>query len=163
MVQAGERAPGFTLPMAGGGAYNDIEQFSLSEALGAGPVVLAFVPAAFTSACTEELCRFRDAIARFDDLDARVYGLSVDLPFSQNTWIQEQDLAFPMLSDWNHEVIHRYDAVLEEMYGTLEVARRSVFVVDAGGTVTFRRDYTTADPDIDIGEIERAVTTAASS
>ena len=83
MVQVGEAAPDFTVPMAGGDAYNDL--VTLSEALAAGPVVLAFVPAAFTSACTDELCTFRDSMARFRGLDARVYGLSVDLPFSQKT------------------------------------------------------------------------------
>jgi peroxiredoxin len=161
MVEVGERAPAFTVPMAGGGAYNDIEEFTLPEALGGGPVVLAFVPAAFTSACTEQLCSFRDAIARFEALDARVYGLSVDLPFSLNTWMREQDITFPMLSDWDHEVIHLYDAVLDDMYGSIEVARRCVFVVDAGGTVTFRRDYRTADPEVDLAEIEAAVAAAA--
>jgi peroxiredoxin len=85
MVQVGEAAPDFTVPMADGDAYNDLEPFTLSEALAAGPVVLAFVPAAFTSACTDELCTFRDSMARFRGLDARVYGLSVDLPFSQKT------------------------------------------------------------------------------
>jgi len=161
MVEVGEKAPDFTLPMAGGEAYNDTEEFTLSEALADGPVVLAFVPAAFTSACTEELCTFRDSMARFTSLDAQVYALSVDLPFSQNTWIREQDLAFPMLSDWNHEVIHAYDAVLADTYGSLEVARRSVFVVNTGGTVTFREEYDTSNPDIGMDEIEAAVAAAA--
>ena len=157
MVDVGDTAPDFTLPLAGGEAYNDIGEFTLSEALTEGPVVLAFVPAAFTSACTEELCTFRDAMARFNDLDAQVYALSVDLPFSQNTWMREQGLTFPMLSDWEHEVIHAYDAVLDDMYGVLEVARRTVFVVDTDGTVVFRRDYDTGDPDVDVAEIEAAV------
>jgi len=160
MVQVGEQAPEFTVPKAGGEAYNDLEPFTLSEALCDGPVVLAFVPAAFTSACTEELCTFRDAIARFDSLDARVYGLSVDLPFSQNIWIREQGLTFPMLSDWNHEVIHAYDAVLEDMYGSIEVAQRTVFVVDTGGTVVAREDYETSDPDVDVDAIAEAVAAA---
>jgi len=157
MVQSGDSAPDFTVPMAGGEAYNDLAQFTLSEALTDGPVVLAFVPAAFTSACTEELCSFRDSIARFRNLDAQVYGLSVDLPFAQNVWIREQGLTVPMLSDWDHEVIHAYDAVLPDMYGSIEVASRTVFVVDTDGTVTFRADYDTGDPDIDFEAIESAV------
>jgi peroxiredoxin len=160
MVEVGELAPDFTVPVAGGEAYNDVDEFTLSEALGDGPVVLAFVPAAFTSACTEELCAFRDSLARFEELDARVYGLSVDLPFALNTWMREQGITFPMLSDWDHEVIHSYDAVLDDMYGVVEVARRTVFVLDAAGTVRFRREYPTADPDIDIGEIADAVEAA---
>jgi peroxiredoxin len=138
MVQVGDSAPEFSVPMAGGETYNDLDSFTLSEALTEGPVVLAFVPAAFTSACTEELCSFRDSMARFRDLDARVYGLSVDLPFAQNIWIREQELTFPMLSDWDHEVIRAYDVVYPDMYGSIESAQRSVFVIDSDGMVTYR-------------------------
>ncbi|THE65976.1 peroxiredoxin [Salinadaptatus halalkaliphilus] len=138
MVEEGEPAPDFTVPLAGGDAYNDLEQFTLSDALGDGPIVLAFFPAAFTGGCTEEMCTFRDSMADFEALDAQVYGISVDLPFAQNVWMQEHDLQFPMLSDWDHEVIHQYDVVLEEMYGSIEAAERSVFVLDAEGTVAYR-------------------------
>ncbi|MFT4921581.1 MAG: hypothetical protein ACI8XM_000784 [Haloarculaceae archaeon] len=31
MVEVGESAPDFTVPKAGGAAYNDVEQFTLSE------------------------------------------------------------------------------------------------------------------------------------
>ena len=160
MIEVGDTAPDFTLPKAGGDAYNDVEPFTLSDALENGPVVLVFVPAAFTSACTEQLCTLRDSMTRFNDLDAAVYGLSVDLPFSQNTWIREQNLNFPMLSDWDHEVIHAYDAVLDDLYGSIEAARRTTFVVDTDGTVVFRRDYETSDPDVDVAEIEDAIAAA---
>lgn len=159
MVDVGDRAPEFTLPLAGGEAYNDIEEFTLSDALGDGPVVLAFVPAAFTSGCTEELCTFSDARGGFEDLDARVVGISVDLPFALNVWRREQDIGFPLLSDWNHEVIRAYDVVREGMYDTLEVARRSVFVLDADGTVTYRwiRDGDNPDFERKVAEVQEAV------
>ena len=138
MVETGDVAPDFTVPRAGGSAYDDVEPFSLSAALGDGPIVLAFYPAAFTSGCTEEMCTFRDSMDAFDDLDAKVYGISVDLPFAQNAWIREYDLNFPMLSDWNHELIYEYDVVYDSLYGTIEAAQRSVFVLDADGIVTYK-------------------------
>lgn len=138
MVEKGEQAPDFTVPKAGGTAYNDVESFTLSNALGPGPVVLAFFPAAFTGGCTAEMCAFRDSMTVFNDLDARVYGLSVDLPFAQNVWMQEHDLTFPMLSDWNHDVIERYGVVRENMYGLFNVAKRSIFVLDSDGVVTYK-------------------------
>ncbi|MEF8820814.1 MAG: redoxin domain-containing protein [Halovenus sp.] len=138
MLDVGDTAPDFTVPIAGGEVYNDIEEFRLSEALGDGPVVLAFIPAAFTSSCTEEMCTFRDSIHRFDSFDAQVFGISVDLPPAQNVFIMEEDLTFPMLSDWDHEVIHDYGVVMPEMYGQFEVAKRSIFVLDAEGTITYR-------------------------
>ena len=163
MVREGETAPDFTVPKAGGDAYNDLEEFTLSDALDEGPTVLAFFPAAFTSGCTAEMCAFRDSMAAFEDLDAQVYGVSVDLPFAQNVWIDEHDLSFPLLSDWDHEVIDAYDVVLEDMYGSIEVAKRSVFVLDAEGTVTYRwvRDGENPEFEAFVEEVRDAVAAAA--
>ena len=163
MVDVGDDAPDFTVPKAGGEAYNDIEAFTLADHVDDGPTVLAFFPAAFTSGCTEEMCAFRDSMSAFDELDARVYGVSVDLPFSQNVWIREEELNFPMLSDWTHEVIHDYDVVLPDMYGMIEVAQRSVFVVDADGVVTYRWVRDGDNPDFEdlVSEVRDAVAEAA--
>jgi peroxiredoxin len=163
MVDVGDEAPDFTVPKAGGTAYNDVEAFTLADHVAEGPTVLAFFPAAFTSGCTEEMCAFRDSMSAFDELDARVYGVSVDLPFSQNVWMQQEGLNFPMLSDWNHEVVHAYDVVLEEMYGMIEVAQRSVFVVDADVVVTYRWVREGDNPDFGdlVSEVRDAVAEAA--
>jgi peroxiredoxin len=163
MVEVGDKAPDFTIPKAGGTAYNDVEQFTLSDALGGGPIVLAFVPAAFTQGCTAELCSFRDSLSAFEELDASVYGVSVDLPFAQNTWIQDLDLGFPMLSDWDHELIHAYDVVLPDMYDVVEVAERSVFVLDSDGVVTYTWVREGENPDFDelVDELHDAVAAAA--
>ncbi|MFC6835509.1 redoxin domain-containing protein [Halomarina ordinaria] len=163
MTNVGDEAPDFTVPKAGGEAYNDLEAFTLSEAVSEGPTVLAFYPAAFTSGCTAEMCAFRDSMGLFDDLDARVYGVSVDLPFAQNIWIRAENLNFPMLSDWTHEVIHAYDVVLDDMYGMIEVAQRSVFVVDTDGVVTYRWVRGDENPDFEelVGEVGDAVEEAA--
>lgn len=149
MVAEGELAPEFSLPMAQGRSYNDIEEFSLADALDEGPVVLAFVPAAFTSACTDELCTFTDALTAFEDLDAGVYGVSADLSFAQNVWMQRDGIDVPLLADQDREVIRAYDVVLEDMYGHFEVAHRSVFVVDQDGTVAYRWVKGEENPDFD--------------
>ena len=137
-VAVGDRAPDFTVPLAGGDAYNDVEEFTLSEALGDGPIVLAFFPAAFTSGCTTEMCTFRDELAGFEALDAKVYGISTDLPFAQNVFAEQNDLNFPLLSDYRDEIIHEYGVVLEGMYGVVDAAERAVFVLDGEGIVTYK-------------------------
>jgi len=151
MLDVGDTAPDFTVPIAGGEVYNDISEFTLSEAVGDGPIVLAFIPAAFTSNCTEEMCRFRDSIHRFNTFDAQVYGVSVDLPPAQNVFIMQEGLTFPMLSDWEHEVIHDYGVVVPEMYGQFEVAKRSIFVLDEEGTITYR--WVEDEGEIDFGAV----------
>lgn len=163
MPDVGDPAPDFTVPMAGGEAYNDLTPFSLSEHLSEDPIVLAFFPAAFTSGCTTEMCTFRDAMPAFDDLNARVYGVSVDLPFAQNIWIQHEELNFPMLSDWNHEVIHAYDVVYPDMYGSIEVAQRAVFVIDRDGIVQYRWVREGDNPDFEwlVEQVRAAVAVIA--
>lgn len=137
-VEVGDDAPRFSLPMAQGRAYNDIEEFSLAEALGDGPVVLAFFPAAFTSGCTDELCAFTADLGAFEELDAAVYGISVDLSFSQNEFIIKEELSVPLLSDHAREVTRAYDVVYPDMYDHFEVSRRAVFVLDDDGVVRHR-------------------------
>jgi peroxiredoxin len=138
MVSMGDTAPEFTVTAAGGEAYNDIDEVSLAAALKEGPVVLAFFPAAFSGGCTEEMCEFRDSIAAFKDVDAQIYGISVDLPFALNRFIEENDLPFPILSDFNQELIEAYGVVKPDMYGLKDVAQRSVFVIYEDGTVAYR-------------------------
>jgi peroxiredoxin len=149
MPEVGDPASEITLPMAGGDAYDDIEPFALSEALSDGPVVLAFFPAAFTGGCTEELCTFRDELASFESLDAGVYGISVDLPFALNVFSMEQDLTFPLLSDFDGETIEAYDVVLEGVHGLSGVAERSVFVVDTDGVIRYRWVREDGNPDFE--------------
>ena len=164
MVEVGTKAPDFTVPKAGGTAYDDLEEFRLSEAVGDGPIVLAFYPAAFTSGCTDEMCTFRDSMTEFNELDAQVYGVSVDLPFSQNIWIQEQNLNFPMLSDWEHDVIRDYDVVLESGDGMLELAERSIFVIDTDGEISYKWVRDGDNPEFDelIAKTRDAVADAVS-
>ena len=149
MVDVGDPAPDFTLPLASGESYNDMEPFTLSDAVGSGPIVLAFYPAAFTQHCTDEMCSVRDSMDALKQLDAQVYGISVDLPFSQNIWIEENGLNFPMLSDWDHKIIRDYDVVYEDMYGMVEAAQRSVFILDEAGTVAYKWLEEGDSPDFD--------------
>jgi len=165
MLDVGDTAPEFTLPVAGGEAYNDIGRFRLADALDDGPVVLAFFPAAFTSTCTAEMCTFRDSMHRFNDVDAAVYGVSVDLPPALNVWSMQEELNFPLLSDWDHEVIHEFGVVNPAMYGEFEAAERSIFVLDETGTITYRWVEHEDEVDFDavIDAVEKAVTEAASA
>ncbi|MFB6303724.1 MAG: redoxin domain-containing protein [Haloferacaceae archaeon] len=161
-VDEGDDAPRFSLPIAHGRAYNDIEPFELEEALGDGPVVLAFYPAAFTSGCTDEMRAFSSDADVFENLDADVYGISVDMSFAHNEFIVKEDLDVPMLSDHEHEVTHAYDVVQEDMYGHFEVSERSVFVLDSDGVVRHKWVRGEENPDFeefvdDLADVVREV------
>ena len=50
-------------------------------------VVLLFVPGAFTRVCTEELCTQSREIEAYEELDAVVYGITVDSAYCQAAWL----------------------------------------------------------------------------
>jgi peroxiredoxin len=131
-VNIGEKAPDFTLPDV------DMKPRSLHEFLGQ-KVVLAFFVGAFTSTCTIEVCTFRDAMARLTNLNAQIIGVSVNDPFSNKEFAQKNLLPYPILSDYNRQVIKRYGLEAPNFAG-LEgyvVAKRSVFILDRGGVIRY--------------------------
>ena len=130
-VDTGSIAPDFTL------TNQDRENVTLSQLRGR-PVVLVFFPAAFSSVCTKELCTFRDALKRFESVQAQVLGISVDTFFALKAFHDQQGLTFPLLSDFNKQVIRAYGAFNEDMIGLKGIAKRAVFVLDGGGVVRYR-------------------------
>ena len=130
-VDVGSKAPDFTL------TNQDREPVTLS-ALRGRPVVLAFFPAAFSSVCTKELCTFQDQLARLNQATARVFGISVDTFFTLKAFQADQKLTFPLLSDFNKQVIRDYGVFNEDMIGLKGIARRAVFVLDRDGVVRHR-------------------------
>ncbi len=130
-VDVGSKAPDFTL------TNQDRQSVALSEQRGK-PVVLAFFPAAFSSVCTKEMCTFRDSMARLGKAHAQVYGISVDTFFTLKAFQDHEKLTFPLLSDFNKQVIRDYGVFNEDMIGLKGIAKRGVFVIDKDGVVRYR-------------------------
>lgn len=103
-------------------------------------VVLAFFPGAFTGVCTTEMCQFRDRAQAFNDLNAQVYGISVDGPFAQKKWADDNNLNFPLLSDFNRQAITAYGVALPNLAGLqgYTVAQRAIFIIDPQGTIRYK-------------------------
>ena len=160
MVSKGDSAPDITAPMRT--PDGDIAEFTLSSALEDGPVVLAFFPGAFTSVCTGEMKTFRDRLDELTAAGASLYGVSIDSPFSLGEFAEQNDLTFPLIGDTNKKVIDAYDVVMDfDDLGISGVAKRSVFVVDDEGTITY--EWVSDDPGVepDYDEVEAAAADAA--
>jgi len=156
MVDLGDKAPDFTLP------DTDRKPRKLSEFVGK-KLVLAFFPGAFTSVCTKEMCAFRDSMTRLNELKAQVVGVSVNDPFSNKGFAERNMLNFPLLSDYNREVVRLYDVEFKDFAGLrgYSVAKRSVFLLDKNGVVRYR--WVSEDPGIEPNykEIEDALSQIA--
>ena len=131
-VDVGAKAPDFALP------NQDRESVRLSDKLKNGPVVLAFFPAAFSSVCQQEMCTFRDSMTDLNKSSAKVLGISTDTFFAQKAWADQQKLNFPLLSDYNKDVIRQYGVVNADMIGLKDISKRAVFVIDRDGVVRHR-------------------------
>ncbi|HEY7445130.1 MAG TPA: peroxiredoxin [Vicinamibacterales bacterium] len=150
-AEVGTKAPDFTLP------NQDREPVKLSDQTKSGPVVLAFFPAAFSGVCTKEMCTFRDTIGELNKMSAKILGISVDTFFSLKAWSDAQKLNFPLLSDFNKDVIAQYGVVNPDMIGLKGIAKRAVFVVDKTGTIRYREVLDDARNEPDYGKVRQAI------
>lgn len=135
MLDVGETAPDFTLPIIDGNA----RPFTLSAEIASGPHVVVFFPAAFTGTCSSELRSFNDRYDRFTDVGASVLGISVDSPLVLSEFHQREGFAFPLLSDFDREVVTAY-GVTEPFpnWDVDELAGRAVLVLDTDRRVRWR-------------------------
>ena len=151
-VEVGQEAPGFTL-------YDqDLNERSLADFKGKS-VVVAFFPGAFTGVCTTEMCALRDRADQFGSLNAQVLGISVDPPFSQKAWADANNLDFPVLSDFDRQVVTQYDVAFPNLGGLqgYTAANRAVFIVDKEGAVRYKWLAPSLAEEPDYEEIQTAL------
>lgn len=153
VVDVGNRAPDFTL------VNQDREPVTLRDELEKGPVVLSFMPGAFSGTCTKELCTLRDTLGGLPGVGATVLGITTDTFFALKAWHDQQRPGFALLSDYNKDVIRAYGVVNPDMIGLKDIAKRSVFVIDRSGIVRYREVLDDARNEPDYAKLNAAVAT----
>lgn len=130
-LKIGDKAPLFSL------INSDKQQINLVDYRGKN-VVLLFFPLAFTGVCTDELCTIRDEKSEYDDLDAVVFGISIDSPFVLEEFKKQQGYNIALLSDFNRDVSMAYDVLYDTFVLNMnKVSKRSAFVIDKEGEVKY--------------------------
>lgn len=129
-LEAGDKAPAFSLPDADG------KTVKLSDFKGR-KVIVYFYPAASTPGCTKQACAFRDNLAELNDAGIAVVGISPDKPEKLAKFRDAEKLSFPLLSDPDRTVLSAWGAFGEKkMYGkTVQGVIRSTFLVDEKGKI----------------------------
>lgn len=134
-LKVGDKAPDFTLPSFT--PSPDLTQVSLSNFKGKN-VVLLFFPQAFTGVCTDEMCSMNDNFNSYKGMNAEILGISVDGTFVQRAFAEKNGIKIPLLSDFNKEVIRKYDVVQPEFaHGQKETAQRAVYVIDKDSVIKY--------------------------
>tara|TARA_Y100000739_G_scaffold82885_1_gene70643 strand:+ start:441 stop:926 length:486 start_codon:yes stop_codon:yes gene_type:complete len=129
------------------------ENHNLTEILATGKsVILYFYPRDSTPGCTVQACDFRDSMARLNNSEMVVFGVSKDSAKSHDNFIEKQELNFPLLMD--------EDGSLHEAYGTWRMkmnygkeymgCARSTFVINSDGKLSFARYNVKAKGHVDM-------------
>ena len=124
-VQAGDKAPDFTLPSQSG------EPVRLRDRLGERAIVLYFYPKDNTPGCTAEACAFRDSHEAFSDAGAEVIGISSDSADKHAGFASKHRLPFTLLADQGGKVRKTYGVPAALGF----IPGRVTYVIDRTGTV----------------------------
>jgi thioredoxin-dependent peroxiredoxin len=129
-LEAGGKAPAFTLPRDGGGTV------SLADFAGR-KLVLYFYPRADTPGCTKEAMDFSALKSAFGRAGAEVLGVSADPVTAQDSFKKKHKLAIALASDEKHRMLDTYGVWQEKsMYGRkfLGVVR-TTFLIGPDGRI----------------------------
>jgi len=121
-ISAGEPAPDFTLK------DQDQNDWTLSEALEKGDVVLCFYPMDFSPVCSTEQKCATDELDNFASKGAQVVGISGDSFFTHKAWADSLGIKHPLLADMQRDVCRAYGVYFEP----LNVPGRGTVVVTKG-------------------------------
>lgn len=129
-IDAGSMAPGFSLPVPGGGSV------SLSDLRGR-KIVLYFYPKDDTSGCTREAIDFTRLKTAFEAADAAVIGVSPDSPASHERFRRKHGLDLLLASDEKRTALEAYSVWTEKsMYGRKYMGvERSTFLIGRDGRI----------------------------
>jgi thioredoxin-dependent peroxiredoxin len=122
--QVGQTAPDFTLPSQDG------SKISLHDFKGKW-VVLYFYPKDGTSGCTLEAHNFQRDIAKYQQANAVIVGVSVDSADSHKEFCAKQGLSFKLLADTEKNVSKAYDSLVP----VIHFSSRNTFLVDPNGKI----------------------------
>src|SRR3954452_12826349 len=106
MIEPGSPAPDFALSDQDGHIVK-------LEDLRGQTTVLVFYPMDFSPVCTDQLNVYQEVEAQ---LDAQLYGVSVDSAFAHKAFQQQLGITFPLLADFHPkgEVSRAYGVYIEE-------------------------------------------------
>lgn len=122
----GASAPNFKL------TSNEGKEVSLKNYRGKW-VVLYFYPKDFTSGCTLEAHNFQTDLAKYEQANAVILGVSVDTAESHKSFCTKEGLSFKLLSDTDTKVSDEYGSLMD--YKGTKLSARNTFIINPKGKI----------------------------
>ena len=140
MLQAGDIAPDFRIPVLIGGVR---KEFRLAEHRGKVNLVLAFYPANWDAVSTQQLVNYQVERGKFQARQTEVLGISVDSIMNTTSWEREiGPFDFWLGSDfWPHGEVSRRYGIFRDAEPFKGACERAVFVIDKSGKIRFTKIY----------------------
>ena len=144
-LRIGTLAPDFTLPQT------HSTRCALHSLLGR-PVVLVFYPLDWEPVSRDQLVLYQKFAPEFEQLGARLLGISVDSVYCHVAFARDARLHFPLLADFHPrgQVARRF-GIYRDKHG---MSARALFVLDRRGKIRFSRAY----PDLFNPGVDEALT-----
>ena len=92
---------------------------------------------------------FQASMEKLEGADTQVLGVSIDSPFANHAFAQQNGITFPILGDMNATAIRDYGLLKEYTIGGVKInsARRATFLIDKEGKViAVQADNEAVDP-----------------
>ncbi len=100
--------------------------------------VLYFYPKDNTPGCTAQACNLNENLEALQAKGIQVVGVSIDSNASHTKFKAKYNLAFPLLSDPEHQLAEAFGVWVEKsMYGKQYMGvARTTFIIDETGIIT---------------------------
>ena len=128
-LQIGNEAPTITM------VDSDGNNFSIPSGK---KTVLYFYPKDNTPGCTAQACNLNENLEALQAKGIQVVGVSIDSNASHTKFKAKYNLAFPLLSDPEHQLAEAFGVWVEKsMYGKQYMGvARTTFIIDETGIIT---------------------------
>ncbi|TYP71229.1 peroxiredoxin-like family protein [Paenibacillus methanolicus] len=156
-LREGDQAPNFSLANPLG------EPITLYDELAKGPVVLVFYRGSWCPFCNVQIRAYQRMLPDLQQLGSQLIAISPQSQDNSLTQMEKEQLTFPVLSDPNGDVAHRYNLLFELPAYLQDVFKHKLgrdlalinqcdrwvlpvpatFLIDRGGVV--RRHYVNPD------------------
>ncbi|HET7545291.1 MAG TPA: peroxiredoxin [Polyangiaceae bacterium] len=114
------------------------------------PAIVYFYPKDGTPGCTKEACAFRDAFARYQQLQVAIFGVSRDSTEIHAEFRKSHGLPFALVADQSGAIAEAYG-----VSSPLGMSARVTFLVDESGRIA--RVWPDVDPALHPREVLTAI------
>lgn len=112
-LAVGEKAPAFSALTA------DSTEFSLSDALTEGPIVIIFYRGFWCPVCNKHLGKIQDSLKLIEEKGAKVIAISPEKPEYLDIMAEKKGAEFTLLYDEGYKIANAYDVTFKPSSTTL--------------------------------------------